>query len=115
MSGALRLSRDIDADERQERVDELLNDLGLSAVADNLVSIVQIFVLRDSDVVVLIHPIFKGINLFPKYRKDQNIVTVIASQYSSNLPVGYAIVYIQYTVYTVYHYHYMHVYVSGVS
>ena len=39
MSGALRLPRDIDASERQDRVDELLNDLGLSAVADSLVSI----------------------------------------------------------------------------
>ena len=37
MSGALRLPRDISASERQERVDELLNDLGLSAVADSLV------------------------------------------------------------------------------
>ena len=39
MSGALRLPKDIDASERQERVDELLNDLGLSAVADSLVRI----------------------------------------------------------------------------
>ena len=37
MSGALRLPRDISASERQDRVDELLYDLGLSAVADSLV------------------------------------------------------------------------------
>jgi len=39
MSGALRLPKDISADERQGRVDELLNDLGLSIVADSLVRI----------------------------------------------------------------------------
>ena len=37
MSGALRLPKDIDASERRDRVDDLLNDLGLSAVADSLV------------------------------------------------------------------------------
>ena len=37
LSGALRLPKDIDASERQGRVDDLLNELGLSAVADSLV------------------------------------------------------------------------------
>ena len=41
MSGALRLPKDIDASEREDRVDNLLNDLGLSAVADNLVRILK--------------------------------------------------------------------------
>lgn len=37
MSGALRLPKDISSDERKDRVDDLLNELGLSSVADRLV------------------------------------------------------------------------------
>jgi len=37
LSAALRLPKDIDAYERGNRVDDLLDDLGLSAVADHFV------------------------------------------------------------------------------
>ena len=39
LSAALRLPKDIDAYERGNRVDDLLDDLGLSAVADHLVCV----------------------------------------------------------------------------
>ena len=70
MSGALRLSKDIDASEREERVDELLNDLGLSAVADCLVRILPFVYIS------LLYLPAKHINHCPFYHKGMILFPV---------------------------------------